>query len=191
LNDFSSGTNRKITTLEETISVRHGFTKRTAYITTENSGTILLWYNHPGDFNDFSMYSGAAITSDFNKTCNIQVAKKTIWSKLSLSGSKKTLHSDNYFTHSNFVIKGEGFNSIAHLFGNSVFLHQCDEALDYDQRIRIYFNVLNFDFCPYLKDKVTIAIIIRDYWALEKHKIEKIFSLTEKLNKVVQEQFSG
>jgi hypothetical protein len=181
LNRFAIFSERKIVTTEEKISHRHGHTKRTAIIEDVQSETLLLWYSNPSNISDFSLFWGAAFPHTMSNECNISVGKSSFWNRIPFVGPMKRNQTENHIVSSDFIIRGKGFEEIEMIFDKSLIHDLMREILEVDQRIRIYFNTVNMDFCSQCKGKSTVSVIVRDHWEFEHSKIEKIFGLTDKL----------
>jgi hypothetical protein len=186
LKRYALSTKRQFFSDENQISARFGHTKRMVVINEEQTDTLLAWYSDPSNLSDLSMFSGAAFPFQIPEKCQLMVAKNTLWSRIFFVGSRKKHQSDNHIVNSNLIIRGEGYNEIKNLFERADIYNLMIEILELDQRIRIYFNGVNYNFFPQLKGKMVLSVIARDHWVLDHSKIEEIFFLTEKLRNALK-----
>ncbi len=185
LKKIALSSHRMISASEEKISHRYGHTKRTAIIEDAQSETVMLWYSNPSNLSDFSMFWGMAFSHEVSKNCNLIIGKSNFWNRIPFIGPLKKNQTDSHYINSDFIIRGNGFEEIEKIIYKPLIHNSMLEIIEIDQRIRIYFNTINMDFCPQLKGKSTVSVIVRNHWELEQPKIEKIFVLTEKLRTLI------
>jgi len=186
LKSFADSSNRKIFTEENVISVRHGITKRIAYIETPNSNVFLFWYNNPNMLTYNSFYSGAGFEIDLSQNCYLSISGNNIWKRIANSFSKKKIITDNKDLNTLFIIKGENFDEASKILENKKIQEHLLELFKIDERISVYINSMHQNFIPKNKTKATFSIVYNNNWEMDFKKIEKIFELAGGIEKAIK-----
>lgn len=160
--------------------------KRTVYMPDANNDSCFLGaFSDPKRFDKNNMFFGVFITTSYPLSSTFEVRKKDTLDRINPFLSRKSLRSGNDSFDKAVVINGNDERLIRKILCSTETQQVILDALAMKEYWYAGLNAVDLEFVPDGKRKSFFGIFTRQLWIVDKGRIETLFQLVRRLNKMI------
>ena len=179
-NEYAESRKLEISTIDQIVNVRHGYTKRIAVIYGIKD-LFFIAYSNPGDMSSIGMFCGVFFESDISPELTFSLRKADFLDKLSFKKSKSIFKLQN----KNCYIESNNTELLSGFFSNKDLQQRTIDLFDINPLFFLGFNDLEYDFSDLFKSSSVTGVYLKQRWLFDFDELDLLFAHTGKIKNCI------